>query len=56
MIALHITFILLMFFGAILEIADVGKPKKPTTPLTTAIIVAIQMALIVWTVMKTPWN
>jgi len=56
MIALHITFILLMFLGAIFEIADVGKPRKPTMPLTTAIIVAIQIALIVWTVMKTPWN
>ena len=56
MIALHITFILLMFFGAIFEIADVGKLKKPTTPLTVAFIVAIQIALIVWIVMKTPWH
>jgi hypothetical protein len=39
-------------FGTLVAVAQVGKPKKPTTAETTAVIVAINavfIALLLWT-------
>jgi hypothetical protein len=37
----------LFAYSALLVVAQVGKPKKPTEPVTAAIVVAIDAALIV---------